>query len=98
MPQQATRFDEDVRAVVEAVTGRGPLRPHDALELDSLGAVELVLAVEEHLGVRLADGPPGTVAEAVEAYRAAGGAAPSSALQPGIGRLQWLVARWSDPS
>jgi 1-acyl-sn-glycerol-3-phosphate acyltransferase len=92
MPQ-----DLAVRRVIEEVTGRKGLGPEEPLDLDSLATVELVLALEEELGIFLGDVAPKTVSEAIKASRDAPGAE-GEALTPGVGHLQWLAEATLGPA
>jgi 1-acyl-sn-glycerol-3-phosphate acyltransferase len=84
------------RRVAEVAAGvLGPAAASsDRLEADSLAQAELTLALEERLGVRLADdGALDTLADAARAVTAAssGTAGSSDRLGNGFGRLQWAA-------
>src|ERR687892_1379480 len=73
--------------VAEEILGSVPGR----LEADSLALVELALALEERLRIRLPeDGSWATLDEVVAAARAADGSSPDR-LGSGFGRLQWAA-------
>jgi acyl carrier protein len=83
MPLSEGAIEERVRAAVARVAGRE--QGLDAMDLDSLEAVELALALEEDLGIRAPDGwMPRTLADVIAMARStptAGG----EPLAPGIG-------------
>jgi 1-acyl-sn-glycerol-3-phosphate acyltransferase len=83
-------LEDRIAEVVARVTGRRAAEPEEDLALDSLGAAELVLALEEEFDHRLKDDEvPRSIAHALRSLRGAkrrGG----RALRPGIGHLQWL--------
>jgi 1-acyl-sn-glycerol-3-phosphate acyltransferase len=88
-------LEDRVRAEVAKVVGRD-VPPDGPLDLDSLETAEVALALEEDLGIRVADGwAPGTVAEAVIAARSA---SPNKPLVSGIGHLQWLAEALLGPA
>ena len=80
-------MEDRVAEVVARVTGRRPAEPEEDLALDSLGAAELVLALEEEFDCRLREEEvPRSVADAL---RSLGVAEPQAGrtLRPGIGHL-----------
>jgi 1-acyl-sn-glycerol-3-phosphate acyltransferase len=83
-------MEDRIAEVVARVTGRRAAEPEEDLALDSLGAAELVLALEEEFDCRLRDDEiPRSVADAL---RSLGVAEPQAGrtLRPGIGHLQWV--------
>jgi 1-acyl-sn-glycerol-3-phosphate acyltransferase len=84
------RQEADLAGRVEGVVRRVTGRSSGALDVDSLGAADLVLALEEELGIRLDDAAPRTVEEAMEWCRKAEAGRAAPVLGPDIGHLQWL--------
>jgi 1-acyl-sn-glycerol-3-phosphate acyltransferase len=87
-------LEQGVASVAEEILG-DRVRTGESLDADSLDRAELVLALEERFGVRLADGSAyETLREATEAVAEAleglDGAEPAP-LDGGFGRLQWVV-------
>lgn len=95
-PSQA--LEERIAEVIARVTGRRAAEPEEDLVLDSLGAAELVLALEEEFDCRLRDDEvPRSVADALRSLEVAepqGG----RTLRPGIGHLQWLSEAVGGPA
>jgi 1-acyl-sn-glycerol-3-phosphate acyltransferase len=89
-PPERDALDVRVRAAAARVVGRD-LPPDAALDLDSLEAAELALALEEELGIHVPDRwAPRSLADAVAGARsslAEGGRTPPD----GSGHLQWLA-------
>jgi 1-acyl-sn-glycerol-3-phosphate acyltransferase len=89
-PRPSQPLEDRIAQVVARVTGRRAVGPEEDLGLDSLGAAELVLALEEEFERRLRDDEvPRSVADALRSLEVAeprGG----RTLQPGIGHLQWI--------
>jgi 1-acyl-sn-glycerol-3-phosphate acyltransferase len=86
--------------VAEHVLGRS-FRPGERLYADSLSQAELILALEDALGIRLPDDVTlGTVDQVVAAVEAAGPKPPRSGGDPradGMGRFQWAATRVMGP-
>ncbi len=88
----ARTLEQGVASVAVEILG-GRARSGESLDADSLARAELVLALEERFGVRLADGSAyETLREATEAVaEALEGPDRPAPLDGGFGRLQWVV-------